>query len=74
MLLRHPGHLVTQSDLLRRVWGANAMGKTQYLRVHMANIRRKVEPDPAAPRYFVTVPGLGLEFVPSSTPAREAVS
>jgi two-component system KDP operon response regulator KdpE len=70
VLLRHPGHLVTQADLLRMVWGPEDVDKTAYLRVHMANIRRKVEPNPTRPRYFVTAPGLGLRFVPQ--PARRA--
>ncbi len=62
VLVRHTGHLVTREDLLVSVWGLGAAGKTQYLRVHMASIRQKVEPDPSRPRYFVTVPGLGLRF------------
>ena len=65
VLLRHPGHLVSQAEVLRAVWGPDAIDKTQYLRVYMASIRRKVEPEPARPRYFVTAPGLGLKFVPS---------
>jgi two-component system, OmpR family, KDP operon response regulator KdpE len=74
VLLRHPGHLVGQSDVLRSVWGPEAVAKTQYLRVHMASIRRKVEPDPAHPRYFVTVPGLGLRFVPSDVQVQGSAS
>ncbi len=62
VLVRHAGHLVTREELLVSVWGPRAAAKTQYLRVHMASIRQKVEPDPARPRYFVTVPGLGLRF------------
>ncbi len=74
VLVRHPGHLVSQADLLRAVWGRDAVDKTNYLRVHMASIRRKVEPEPAHPRYFVTAPGLGLRFVPSAVEARGSVS
>jgi two-component system KDP operon response regulator KdpE len=74
VLLRHPGHLVSHSDALRSVWGPDAVDKTQYLRVHMTSIRRKVEPDPAHPRYFVTVPGLGLRFVPSQARAQGSAS
>ena len=59
-----PGHLVTQAELLQGVWGPKAAEKTHYLRVQMAAIRRKVEPDPARPRYFITAPGLGLRFDP----------
>ena len=61
-LVQHSGHLVTREELLVSVWGPQAAGKTQYLRVHMASIRQKAEPDPSRPRYFVTIPGLGLRF------------
>jgi two-component system KDP operon response regulator KdpE len=64
VLVGHAGHLVTQDELLRRVWGPGAVGKAHYLRVQMAAIRRKVEPDRTRPRYFVTAPGLGLRFDP----------
>jgi two-component system KDP operon response regulator KdpE len=63
-LVRHSGHLVTQADLLASVWGPKALAKSHYLRVQIAAIRRKVEPDPARPRYFITAPGLGLRFEP----------
>lgn len=66
VLLRAAGHLVSQEELLARVWGPRAAGKTDYLRVYMTAIRRKVEPDPAHPRYFITVPGLGLRFEPNA--------
>jgi len=46
------------------VWGPGAVGKAHYLRVQMAAIRRKVEPDRTRPRYFITAPGLGLRFDP----------
>jgi two-component system KDP operon response regulator KdpE len=62
VLVQHMGHLVTREELLASVWGPEAVDKTQYLRVYMASIRRKVEPDPSRPRYFVTAPGLGLRF------------
>jgi two-component system KDP operon response regulator KdpE len=64
VLVARAGHLVLQADLLQRVWGPKAVDKTNYLRVQVAAIRRKVEPDPAHPRYFITVPGLGLRFDP----------
>jgi two-component system KDP operon response regulator KdpE len=66
-LVRHAGHLVTREDLLSTVWGPGAVDKTQYLRVHMASIRQKLEPDPSQPRYFVTAPGLGLKFDSGAT-------
>ena len=69
VLVQHMGHLVTREELLVSVWGPQAADKTQYLRVHMAGIRRKIEPDPSRPRYFVTAPGLGLRFDPQGTSA-----
>ena len=66
MLVRHAGHLVTQAELMQGVWGPKAVEKTHYLRVQMAGIRRKVEPEPAHPRYFITVPGLGVRFDPTA--------
>jgi two-component system KDP operon response regulator KdpE len=61
-LVRRAGHLVTREELLAAVWGPDAVEKTQYLRVYMASIRHKLEPDTKHPRYFVTAPGLGLKF------------
>jgi two-component system, OmpR family, KDP operon response regulator KdpE len=69
-LTRRRGHLVSQAHLLERVWGPSATSKPEYLRVHMASIRRKLEPDPSHPRYFVTVTGLGLRFEPTGCGAR----
>jgi two-component system, OmpR family, KDP operon response regulator KdpE len=65
LLIRRAEHLVTQDELLKGVWGPKAAKKTHYLRVQLTAIRRKVEPDPARPRYFITVPGIGLRFDPS---------
>ena len=61
-LVRNPGRLVSQRHLLHEVWGPQYHDETNYLRVHMANLRRKVEPDPSHPRYFVTEPGMGYRF------------
>ena len=63
-LVRSPGRLVTQRQLLHEVWGPQYDHETNYLRVHLANIRRKLEPQPGAPRYFVTEPGMGYRFEP----------
>jgi two-component system, OmpR family, KDP operon response regulator KdpE len=63
LLARHPGQLVTQRELLDHVWSLKD-AKTNYLRVFMVAIRRKLEPDPAHPRYFVTEQGSGIRFVP----------
>jgi len=73
VLVHRSGHLVTREELLQRVWGPDAIGKPHYLRVQMACIRQKVEPDPAQPRYFVTAPGLGLKFDPSAEGPAEPI-
>ncbi|MEV6966101.1 response regulator [Hamadaea sp. NPDC051192] len=64
MLLRNPDRLITHQQLLQEVWGPRYNTETNYLRVHMANLRRKLEPDPSRPRYLRTDPGLGYRFVP----------
>jgi two-component system, OmpR family, KDP operon response regulator KdpE len=64
LLVRHPGRLVTQRQLLQDVWGPQYESETNYLRVHLAAIRRKLEPDPGQPRYFLTEPGIGYRFEP----------
>jgi two-component system KDP operon response regulator KdpE len=61
-LARQPGRLVLQRELLREVWGPNYGDEANYLRVFMAQIRKKLEPDPHQPRYFVTEPGVGYRF------------
>lgn len=66
MLLRHPGRLITQRHLLHEVWGPGFDHETNYLRVHLANVRRKLEPIPSQPRYFITEPGMGYRFEPDS--------
>ncbi|HET6954298.1 MAG TPA: winged helix-turn-helix domain-containing protein, partial [Acidimicrobiales bacterium] len=73
-LVRHRDKLVTQRQILQEVWGPQYGDETNYLRVHMAHIRRKLEPEHGRPRYFVTEPGMGYRFqVPGpSTPAPEA--
>jgi two-component system KDP operon response regulator KdpE len=63
LLAKNSGRLVTQRLLLEQVWGLEGE-KTNYVRVFMVAIRRKLEPDPAHPRYFVTEPGSGIRFVP----------
>ncbi len=62
ILVSHAGELVTQQELLRDVWGAGYEKETQCLRVYVAQRRRKLEPDPAHPRYMVTERGLGYRF------------
>ena len=61
-LVRSPGRLITQRQLLQQIWGPQYEHETNYLRVHLAAIRRKLEPDPGQPRYFITEPGIGYRF------------
>jgi len=70
LLARNPGKLVTQRQLLEQVWGLSDV-KTNYVRVFMVSIRKKLEPDPTHPRYFLTEPGTGLRFVPEGATADE---
>jgi two-component system KDP operon response regulator KdpE len=62
VLMRNEGKLVTGRKLLQEVWGPQYGDEGNYLRVHMAHIRRKLEPNPAHPRYFITEPGMGYRF------------
>ncbi|MFV0306962.1 MAG: response regulator [Desertimonas sp.] len=63
-LVRRRGQLVTGRALLTAVWGPQFAEESSYLRVHLAHIRRKLEPVPGRPRYFHTEPGLGYRFDP----------
>ncbi|WP_229402133.1 response regulator [Micromonospora okii] len=63
-LLRHPGKLVTQRQLLHDVWGPEYQHETNYLRQYMAQLRRKLEDDPARPRHLITEPGMGYRYRP----------
>ncbi|WP_069817273.1 response regulator [Streptomyces sp. TP-A0874] len=62
VLVRNPGRLVGQKQLLREVWGPSYGTETNYLRVYMAQLRRKLEVDPSHPRHFITEPGMGYRF------------
>lgn len=62
VLTRHRGRLVTQRQLLQEVWGPTYRTQSNYLRVYMAQLRRKLEADPSHPRYLVTAPGMGYRF------------
>jgi two-component system KDP operon response regulator KdpE len=64
VLVRNAGRLVTGKTLLQAVWGPEYGNETNYLRVHMAHIRRKLEPEPSHPRYFHTEAGMGYRFSP----------
>ncbi len=63
-LVRHPGRLITQRQLLQSIWGPHHEDATNYLRVHLAAVRKKLEPEAGRPRYFVTEPGVGYRFTP----------
>jgi two-component system response regulator RegX3 len=62
MLLRNTGRVLTRMQLIDRVWGSDYVGDTKTLDVHVKRLRAKIEPDPAEPRYIVTVRGLGYKF------------
>jgi two-component system KDP operon response regulator KdpE len=61
-LVRHAGKVLTHRFLLKEVWGPHHVQETHYLRVFMANLRRKIEDDPAQPRYLLTEQGVGYRF------------
>ena len=63
VLVRHQGRLVSGRRLLQDVWGPAYGTETNYLRVYMAQLRRKLEADPARPRHLLTEPGMGYRFV-----------
>jgi len=64
VLVRNPGKLVSQRQLLAEVWGPAYTTETNYLRVYLAQLRRKLEGDPANPRHLLTEPGMGYRFEP----------
>lgn len=64
VLVRNAGRLVSQTQLLQEVWGPAYRTETNYLRVYLAQLRRKLETDPSHPKYFITEPGMGYRFEP----------
>ena len=64
ILVRNPDKLISQRQLLSEVWGPNYATETNYLRVYMAQLRRKLEREPSRPRYLLTEPGMGYRFHP----------
>jgi two-component system response regulator RegX3 len=64
MLLRNAGRVLTRGQLIDRIWGADYVGDTKTLDVHVKRLRAKIEPEPAAPRHLVTVRGLGYKYEP----------
>jgi two-component system, OmpR family, KDP operon response regulator KdpE len=63
LFIRHAGKVLTHRQILREVWGPNAVEQTHYLRVYIAHLREKLEPDPSRPRLFVTEPGVGYRLM-----------
>ena len=66
VLLRNPGKLLSRNQLLTEVWGPGYADATGNLRLYMAQLRRKLEPDPARPRWLITEPGMGYRYQPDS--------
>jgi len=62
MLVRTPGRLVSQQDLLHEVWGPTYGRETNYLRVYVGALRKKLEDDPSSPQHLITEPGMGYRF------------
>jgi two-component system KDP operon response regulator KdpE len=69
ILVRNPGKLISQRQLLQDVWGNQYERETHYLRQYMAQLRRKLEDEPAHPRQLLTEPGMGYRFQPAPEPA-----
>jgi len=63
LLIRHADHVVTHTQLLTEVWGPHEEHHLEYLRVYMLQLRRKLEHDPAHPRYLQTEPGVGYRLI-----------
>jgi len=66
LLLRNPGRLVTRQTLLTEIWGSEHVADTGYLRLYLAQLRRKLEVDPAQPRHLLTESGMGYRFAPEA--------
>jgi two-component system KDP operon response regulator KdpE len=64
VLLRNPGRLISQRQLLTQVWGPQYESETHYVRQYIAQLRHKLEPDPARPRHLVTELGMGYRYLP----------
>ncbi len=62
--IRHPGKVLTHRTLLAKIWGGDYVEQTEYLRVFIRHLRKKIEPNPARPRYILTEPWVGYRFVP----------
>ena len=68
--VRHPGKVLTHHTLLGKIWGGDYTDQSEYLRVFVRHLRKKIELDPAKPRYILTEPWVGYRFMPGSTEPR----
>jgi two-component system KDP operon response regulator KdpE len=64
VLLRHPGRLISQGQLLAELRGQQGYTDSSYLRIYIAQLRRKLEDEPSRPRHLITEPGMGYRFQP----------
>jgi two-component system KDP operon response regulator KdpE len=71
LLVRNAGRVLTHRQILQDVWGPNAGSQTQYLRVHMTHLRKKIEEDTARPRLLLNEPGVGYRFQDEAEPERD---
>jgi two-component system KDP operon response regulator KdpE len=74
VLLRQPGKLMSQRQLLAEVWGPGYADAAGNLRLYMTQLRRKLEPDPARPRWLLTEPGMGYRYQPEGDEQQEPAS
>ena len=63
-MAQHPGKVLTHRAILNAVWGSNSVEQTDYLRVFVGQLRKKIEPDLSAPKYILTEPWVGYRFEP----------
>ncbi len=71
LLVSNPGKVLTQSHLLRHVWGPASSHQSHYLRIYMGHLRQKIEQDPSRPQHFITENGVGYRFMPQPSGVRE---
>ena len=71
-LVRNPGRLVTRQTLLTEIWGSEHVTDTGYLRLYVAQLRKKLEPEPARPRHLLTEAGMGYRFAPDDGASPDA--
>ena len=66
LLIRNPGKLVTRQTMLTEIWGSEHISDTGYLRLYIAQLRKKLEPEPGIPRYLITEAGMGYRLQPDA--------